>query len=413
MASSDLHSALQTLLPTLNSSFPPDLLSLSSSLLAQSRIRASKLKADEEIARPFACAEIACKRLKTKLRLPDTAGRSRPPCPPRVYGKLVTYFERVLPAKVPANMKRTALSLAANGDEDDGDEEFRTPSKKARTATSTPAKGVDAKLKTATKSNPTPRKKATFAGRLQDRNTTTKGKEEAPPHILPLIRRLCIAFSSTPAVPHVYTGFCVVLPLTDLDASDSRSTTALAIALFFMVLAKMQIEDSTLDSSTHLRRTDKAIEISGLGQTISSIDIDNWLTRISEDGWAMGREWWDNIPESVIPEGGVDDGERLESVPLDDNDVLDGDDEIVLSSKLVGRIGLLGKEEEEDEDGEAEDDDGIGILLPGLGTMMQEALDWGSEEKRREFGIWKKEIIERIRRIEKGGKGKGKQVAVH
>jgi origin recognition complex subunit 6 len=54
--------ALATLLPTHASEIPPELLSLAQSLVAQSRSYATSLKPEEEIARPFACAEIACRR---------------------------------------------------------------------------------------------------------------------------------------------------------------------------------------------------------------------------------------------------------------------------------------------------------------------------------------------------------------
>ena len=50
------------LIPALSGPLPPELLELSSSLLAQSRSKASSLKADEEIARSYACANIACER---------------------------------------------------------------------------------------------------------------------------------------------------------------------------------------------------------------------------------------------------------------------------------------------------------------------------------------------------------------
>lgn len=54
--------ALATLLPTHAQDMPQELRSLALSLVAQSRSSSSSLKPDEEIARPFACAELACKR---------------------------------------------------------------------------------------------------------------------------------------------------------------------------------------------------------------------------------------------------------------------------------------------------------------------------------------------------------------
>ncbi len=54
--------ALRSLLPGYGPPFPPQLADLAGVLLAQSRHRASTLKADEEIARPYACAHIAYDR---------------------------------------------------------------------------------------------------------------------------------------------------------------------------------------------------------------------------------------------------------------------------------------------------------------------------------------------------------------
>ena len=54
--------ALNILLPTHANDLPPELVSLASSLVAQSRSFSTSLKPEEEIARPHACAEIACKR---------------------------------------------------------------------------------------------------------------------------------------------------------------------------------------------------------------------------------------------------------------------------------------------------------------------------------------------------------------
>lgn len=60
--SRQIEQALLSLMPTYGSDLPPQLLDLAGSLLAQSRHHASTLKADEEIGRLYACANIACDR---------------------------------------------------------------------------------------------------------------------------------------------------------------------------------------------------------------------------------------------------------------------------------------------------------------------------------------------------------------
>lgn len=60
--SQQLKVALLSLMPAYGNDLPPSLVDLAGSLLAQSRTKASTLKAEEEIARQYACANIACER---------------------------------------------------------------------------------------------------------------------------------------------------------------------------------------------------------------------------------------------------------------------------------------------------------------------------------------------------------------
>lgn len=54
--------AIDSLVRELNGPLPQELLDLAVSLLAQSRNKASSLKENEEIARTYACANLACER---------------------------------------------------------------------------------------------------------------------------------------------------------------------------------------------------------------------------------------------------------------------------------------------------------------------------------------------------------------
>jgi origin recognition complex subunit 6 len=54
--------ALNEIIPRLSGPLPPELIELASSLLAQSRSKITNLKAEEEIGRTYACANIACER---------------------------------------------------------------------------------------------------------------------------------------------------------------------------------------------------------------------------------------------------------------------------------------------------------------------------------------------------------------
>lgn len=62
MSYKSIEQSLCNLLPTHADGLPDELVKLAANLMAQSRTYGSSLKPEEEIARPYACAEIACKR---------------------------------------------------------------------------------------------------------------------------------------------------------------------------------------------------------------------------------------------------------------------------------------------------------------------------------------------------------------
>jgi origin recognition complex subunit 6 len=62
-----IEKALSEIIPRLSGPLPPELTDLASSLLAQSRSKISNLKADEEIGRTYACANLACERYPSPL----------------------------------------------------------------------------------------------------------------------------------------------------------------------------------------------------------------------------------------------------------------------------------------------------------------------------------------------------------
>lgn len=57
-----IREALSGLIPAFSGELPAELVELATSLVVQSRSKASSLKKDEEIARPYACANLACER---------------------------------------------------------------------------------------------------------------------------------------------------------------------------------------------------------------------------------------------------------------------------------------------------------------------------------------------------------------
>ena len=362
---------LNNLLPTTNP-LPPRLVNLSASLLAQSRNRASNLKPDEEIARSYVCAEIACKRLRAQLRLPPTAGR--PPCKPGVYKKLFGFLEGVL---------GEAQSQASTT--------TKTNTPKKRTAD-----GQQKAIET-TKKTPVSSKKQVFAGTINENVDT--GASEAPDFIMPLIRKLCKKFSTPLLPPHVYTGTCVVLKLSELwppkrgskgkekDEVTFRSpVTMVTIGVYFMVLSRMQRGKVTTE--LFASRLMKALETAKLDT--SPEEVEEWIKKMNAEGWCRGQDWWDSVPENVM------DGDEME--PVQQDDIID-EDEIVASRIRRKRIHLEEEAEDDPED----------LLLPGLGTMMQDSIDWLSDEKKLQFLDWKDGIMKKIRAMDKG---KGRAIVV-
>lgn len=69
MSRASIEQALTGLIPAISGPIPPELIEIALSLLARSRSVAQSLKPDEEIARPYACAQLACERYDIYLQL--------------------------------------------------------------------------------------------------------------------------------------------------------------------------------------------------------------------------------------------------------------------------------------------------------------------------------------------------------
>ena len=388
MSATSVETSLSSLLPILNGNLPPELVHLATSLLAQSRTRIN-LKPSEEIARPYACAEIACKKLQLKLKLPSTHGR--PPLPPKVYAKLLDLLEKGLQVNKPAKVTARGAKNPA-GSNPSPAKGLSTPTKRgvgdgkvgSTSAVSTPAR--------------TPSKKVAFAGKVSVRKIPRAGDAaEAPEWVMPFIRRLSAAFITPMLPPHVYTGACVVLKLSGLwpqsdpsQESEFRNTaTAMTIAIYFMVWTKMQLGKITPE--VYLSRSEKALKIAmdADSDDLKKDAVDGWIKKMNNQGWCRGQDWWDSVPEDVMEV--VEEGDVA-------HDIAEKDD--LVGSKRKRRRRMADEEAEDDREG---------VLLPGLGTMMQEAVDFLSEDRTLDYLEWKEGILERIQQMEKG---KGRAVSV-
>ncbi|KAF2032518.1 hypothetical protein EK21DRAFT_60770 [Setomelanomma holmii] len=357
MSKSSVEQALTGLVPALNGPLPPELVELTLSLLARSRSVANSLKPDEEIARPYACAQLACERSKKRFNLPTIV--SRPPCPPRIYKKLYNYLSSVLPAPVTTR-------------------EPHTPSKKATSA----AASARNTPKTPAGWRKTPRSEL----KLDERGA------EVPEWVMPAIRSLLKAFEYPSAAPNIFTGVESILPLlahmsgataetpskrprrtaaTSASVPDVRICALIAV-VFLYIFAKMKDVDITPEQYIDWRETavNTLLDLP-IGENIAydelSLETQELMPMAKAEGW-LGMEWLLN----VVPQ---DDGQEMEGIETADNT-----GRSIASRSVARKTG--------------------GSDYIGLGTMMQDATDYLGERQRQDYQRWKARIMARVQDIE-------------
>ncbi|KAF2160690.1 hypothetical protein M409DRAFT_70233 [Zasmidium cellare ATCC 36951] len=400
--------ALATLLPTV-AFLPPDLISLAGSLLSQSRVIAASLKPEEEIARTYACAHIACERLKKRLDL--EIGKPTPPVKPRTYDKLYKYLDGALTTSTPRTPTTNRVKDAVGNVSGRGND--ATPTRKVQEA-----------------------KTPTTSGRKRTREQVEKPESGAPEFAMPLVRAICKANGVASAAPHIMVGAISVVQeivsraqrrvngdppskrrrKTPQSAKSDVSTSApavaegiptskwpaLLIALQLFTAARMkgvEVEDEEIKAmkktATEAVKTvcrdkkDSLPEDLGAGLKKLDSNIDFYMLEAEDSGW-LDMEWFQNIPEGQDLEPEIEDSEEN-----DDEDVL------VTSKKRPYKTPLQRKEKHGGKAAfDLEDDVGAAGLLPGLGTMFQPTIDWLSDERRRDFVQWKKGILKEINAME-------------
>ncbi|CAN9110668.1 unnamed protein product [Alternaria alternata] len=353
MSRASIEQALTGLIPTLSGPLPAELIELALSLLTRSRSVATSMKPDEEIARPYACAQLACERLKKRLNLPTI--QSRPPCPPRIYKKLYNYLSSALP-------ESTAT---------------REPTTPRKPTASAPASARNTPSKTPLGARKTPRR--------------VESNGEAPEWVMPTIRALAKSFDYTGLIPHVYTGVESIYPLLSRmsaaaaespskrpkrttvssygDVSDTR-VLSLIVVVFLLVYSRMKdIEVPVQQYNEWLAKAIKAVVELPAAKDITDeelqIKIEETMKMAKEEGW-LQMQWFDSVkPQS--------DGDEMEGVEMSDNAAV----------KAKG-MGLKAG----------------GSDYIGLGTMMQDATDYLGERQQEDYTRWKAKILARVQEIE-------------
>jgi origin recognition complex subunit 6 len=231
---------------------------------------------------------------------------------------------------------------------------------------------------------------------------------EAPEFTMPSIRKLCKAFSTPLLAPHVYTGACTVLKLAGLwprpdtledDDHEQVATEVLfkdkamgvIIALYLMTLTRMQT--AKLTTTVYKSTVKRSVDVLNHKPGVSSVE--EWIRLINREGYCVGQEWWASVPESVFdfdPENaqpGPHADEEEEEV--EEND----DDDQILSVRKRRNQSSSGQNVAEDKE-DPED-----LLLPGLATMMQDAVDFLSDHRRREYATWSRDFLKKLDKLDK------------
>jgi origin recognition complex subunit 6 len=319
----------------------------------------------------------ALHRLKQSLNLPKI--EPRPPCPPRIYNKLYNYLDGILLVRRssrPPKLKSAEL----------------TPTK------ALPSRPTPTKEAALTPYKTTPGRGASSRKRgLQFADST----KDIAPWIHPTIRGLCKELAAPAAAPHILAGVTTVLTLPSPSLSNDRENQrqdkkdkvpALIAAVYFFVGTRLSGRETSgqeyisqrkgvLSTLAKLRedqelgekirgKTKDGVEWEGW-EKVGTKDVDVWLLEISTRGW-LKLDWFENIIEGAGVELKVDSGH------------VEDDDE---SHPPMAGGGVENKN----------------VLQSGLGTMMQDRVDYLSEKKRAEYRIWKQGILAKLKQIEKGG----------
>ncbi|UKZ56283.1 hypothetical protein TrVGV298_010117 [Trichoderma virens] len=358
--------ALVSLMPTYGSDLPASLVESASSLLAQSRHLASTLKAEEEIARLYACAHIACSRLKITLDLPTI--EPRPPIPPRVYKRLYTHLDNILP-NTSASGRRTRN--AGSRQRDVGE----SPSSQTRPLPSRPEPSKESSL-------------AQFRKRAgSDAKTPTKSSRQGHasvkesdiyPWIQPVIRHLCAGSGHKKLAPSMLAGMESILLSGGRKTKDAwalKNATALCAAVIFFVAMRVRdvdqeqaiqpevYEPTRTEIIGQLNRARQEVEVKGVEPDtlwegwadVSNDDFDAAASRIRDKGW-LEADWYSGITDVI-------------------NMGLQQDDDVV---------------------NDLDEEDALQVQQQRADTMFQDKYNYLSEGRRAEYKAWKDDTLTRI-----------------
>ena len=302
-----IEKALGNLIPRHSKALPPELVDLASSLLVQSRSKCT-LKAEEEVARVYVCANLACERLKANLNLPPI--EARPPILPRTYKKLFLYFD--------SQLGMTATPVPCRG---------KPVAKRRQT------KSSNIPAPSPRPAQPSPSKVESTAGVRMQQPAIRKINGAAvrarystlPMWVGPVVRFVCKKMDTCNAIPHVLAGIESItsLPRPRKQQAELSDTTnpefklpALIAAVWFFVVVKMHgreeqwrenlerkklIRDhlaAAKENQMLLERIGSSDEAWESWVKVTERDVNIWRNEIVNGNWKE-LDWWINIEEGI------------------------------------------------------------------------------------------------------------------
>ncbi|KAK6350633.1 hypothetical protein TWF718_003820 [Orbilia javanica] len=352
---------LTMLLPTATGGIPRELIDTTSSLIAQSRHKLSNLKQAEEPAREMLCAHLACERLRTKLDLPVLPDKPPAPVPPRLYKTLYKQFSETL---VIGSAARTAtVSGSTPADPHGGNTGGRSRTRDSATTTAAAAATTGSKPKSAFIKN-TPASSSSSAA--------SKDKKIEP--YIPIIHELCNNNADKPAIRHITAGASYIFSSAKYRNLTETPYTLIGV-LYVVVVKELKGEDGFEGQPEEEKRGWYDGKVGEVYKCLKG------------RGVVRGREgnWKEEFGEVLAEVAGQDMRETRWFMDMVD-----------------GRGGGVEEEEEEEEEVEGAGEEGGNVVKvkgkrkaaeqgmeSGIGSMMQDRLDFLSDKRRKAFAEWK------------------------
>jgi hypothetical protein len=178
-------------------------------------------------------------------------------------------------------------------------------------------------------------------------------------------------------------------PQTDETSQEKFESNIISLVggLYLMVLTRMQ--RGHMNKKVYFGVRDKTVETFDVlpnGQEIAS-----WI-RKTKESYCKGQGWYESIPKAVfdfsMQSMSGDVTTTAEESPGDIVEVdLDG-----MEDSAFSRRKAIDPHEEDPE----------GVLLPGLGTMMSDVVNWLSDERKEAYRSWKAELLKQLAAVSAG-----------